>query len=52
MTIMSRPANDQKQGYGTCPDCLWYGDPKGCNVERDSQACFSNKKPRIEKVND
>jgi hypothetical protein len=43
--------NDKKQGYGECEDCIWYHDPKGCNVERDSHVCNLNRKPREEENN-
>jgi hypothetical protein len=35
-------------GYGKCTDCVWEGQPKGCNVERDSPACLLNKKEKEE----
>lgn len=33
-------------GKGTCQDCTWFMVPEGCNVERDSDVCLINKKPR------
>jgi hypothetical protein len=39
----------KNKGYGECPDCVWYHDPGGCNVERDSDICKLNKKLRKEK---
>jgi hypothetical protein len=38
----------KNKGYGECPDCVWYHDPGGCNVERDSDICLMNKRPRME----
>jgi hypothetical protein len=35
---------NEKQGYGECEDCVWYHDPGGCNVERDSDICLLNKR--------
>ena len=31
-------------GYGKCPDCVWFNDPGGCNVKRDSEICRLNKR--------
>jgi hypothetical protein len=33
-----------KQGFGKCPDCVWFNQEEGCNVERDSPRCKLNKK--------
>jgi len=33
-------------GHGRCVDCDWYGVEEGCNVERDSKLCKSNKIPK------
>jgi len=33
-------------GRGKCPDCVWFNEPEGCNVERDSPVCLLNKRPR------
>lgn len=59
MVLMSRPGNqkyrenydrifgtENETGYGRCPDCIWLGDPEGCNVARDSVQCNLNRKPR------
>ncbi len=40
--------SDKKLGYGNCSDCAWYMSPEGCNVERDSERCNLNRKPREE----
>jgi hypothetical protein len=63
MSIVSRPGNakyrenydrifgkkvETAQGYGSCPDCFWFGDPEGCNVDRDSPQCNLNRKPRYQ----
>ncbi len=39
----------EAEGYGECEDCIWYHDPKGCNVERDSKLCLLNRKIVCEK---
>jgi hypothetical protein len=41
---------NEEEGYGDCSDCIWYKDPGGCNVKRDSPACLLNRGPR--EVND
>ena len=33
------------KGWGECPDCVWYHDLGGCNVQRDSELCTLNKRP-------
>jgi hypothetical protein len=43
--ILFKTLETLPSGYGTCPDCLWEGDI-GCNVERDSELCKLNKKPK------
>ena len=35
------------KGHGSCSDCLWDGDPEGCNVDRDSKQCLLNRKPKF-----
>ena len=40
-TMNSEP---KPKGYGQCPDCVWFNQPEGCNVERDSEVCLRNKK--------
>jgi len=37
---------DKEEGYGNCPDCIWFNDPHGCNVKRDSDICKLNKKEK------
>lgn len=32
-------------GFGNCEDCVWYNQPEGCDVERDSTQCKLNRKP-------
>jgi len=39
-----KPVYITKNGYGNCPDCIWYDEDSGCNVERDSPTCQLNKK--------
>jgi dTMP kinase len=36
----------KNSGYGMCPDCDWFLDKEGCNVERDSKVCLLNRKLR------
>jgi hypothetical protein len=36
----------ETEGYGKCPDCVWFNQPEGCNVKRDSPTCLSNKQIR------
>jgi hypothetical protein len=36
----------EAQGYGRCPDCVWFNQLEDCNVKRDSSACLSNKQFR------
>ena len=33
------------EGFGKCPDCIWFNDPGGCNVKRGSKTCLLNKRP-------
>ena len=37
---------EEKEGYGKCPDCVWFEVAGGCNVERDSPACLLNYKEK------
>jgi len=39
-----------KEGYGNCPECVWYKVPKGCNVAKDSAACNLNMELRDTKA--
>jgi hypothetical protein len=43
-TELKKQVKKPKLGYGNCPDCHWYKDKEGCNVERDSKQCLLNKK--------
>lgn len=34
------------EGFGKCPDCVWFNDEGGCcSVPRDSDGCLRNKRP-------
>lgn len=39
-------SHEQMTGHGKCPDCTWFEQPEGCNVERDSSVCLINKQIR------
>ena len=38
--------NNNKLGFGNCPECVWFNSDGACNVERDSKECLLNKKAR------
>ena len=40
---------EKEVGYGECPDCIWFRQPLGCNVKRESDLCLLNKKARSTK---
>jgi len=40
----------ENRGYGQCPDCIWRGQPNGCNVKRDSEICKLNYKLNLEGI--
>jgi len=31
-----------EEGFGNCYDCIWHGQPGGCNVKRGSATCRLN----------
>jgi hypothetical protein len=36
-------SENASDGYGNCPDCVWFHQLNGCNTQRDSETCRINK---------
>ena len=44
MKQIGKDKKEKMEGFGKCPDCIWYHVEEGCNVQRDSKICRLNRK--------